>query len=324
MREQNVSLDQMACLYRSHYQSLELQLELTKRGIPFVIRSGLRFFEQAHVKDTLSFVKVLYNPKDEVSWKRLLKLFPRVGAATAHKIWMTLLSSSDPIGDLGNGKILDQFKLKQHYQLQKVFTHLKRLGLENNPTQHLDAIFEEFYRQYIDEKFENQRERKEDLNQLTIFSRQYANVTDFLAELSLLGELGGEDMQEEHVEDKEKVVLSTIHRAKGLEWEEVFILWTAQYHFPSAQSLQDPAGIEEERRLFYVAVTRAKNMLYMIYPQLNSYGDSREVILRPSQFVEELSTKLYEPWQLQKIFTLSDTPPLLTSEPEYVRFEDIA
>ena len=298
LRETNVSMEQMACLYRSHYQSLELQLELTKRGIPFVIRSGLRFFEQAHVKDTLSFLKVLYNPKDEVSWKRLLKLFPRVGGQTAHKIWLALFESADPVGDMGSGKLIKQFKLKQHQALQDVFASLHRLGLNASPAQHLDAVFSDFYRQYIDEKFENPRERKEDLNQLMVFSRQYLAVTDFLAELSLLGELGGEDVEKEAIEDKEKVVLSTIHRAKGLEWEEVFLLWTAQYHFPSAQSLVNQDALEEERRLFYVAVTRAKNMLYMIYPQFNSYGDSREVILRPSQFVEELGANLYEEWQI--------------------------
>lgn len=226
------------------------------------------------------------------------------------------------MGDLGSGKILDQFKLRQHQPLKKVFGQLKRLGLENSPTQHLDAIFEEFYRQHIDEKFENPRERKEDLNQLAVFARQYKNLNDFLAELSLLGELGGEDIEENHVEDKEKVVLSTIHRAKGLEWEEVFILWNAQYHFPSAQSLQDPAAIEEERRLFYVAVTRAKNMLYLIYPQLNSYGDSREVILRPSQFMEELNPKLYEPWQIQTALLSSQQGNMiLEGAARYVRFE---
>ncbi len=333
LRDEGVALNEMACLYRSHYQSLELQLELTRRGIPFVIRSGLRFFEQAHVKDILAFLRAIYNPHDEIAWKRLLRLLPAIGAQSADKIWQCLQTQGSSAEIVFKSPALTSL-LRRPTQarslglLQDLFSALARLGLEQCPARHLDLIYDDFYRRYVESHFDNPRERCEDLIQLTVFSRQYPDVGTFLAELSLLGELGGEELQAENPADKEQLVLSTIHRAKGLEWQAVFLLWAAENHFPSVPSLQDPARLEEERRLFYVAVTRAKDWLHLTYPIVNDTraGASGQMALqRPSRFIEELDEGLYEPWQLYAAETDAVAAQALSfQDPVYLPLEEPA
>ena len=295
-------LSGIAVLYRSHYQSLEIQLELTRRGVPFEIRSGLRFFEQAHVKDVTAFLKVVVNGKDELAWRRLLKLWPRIGNATAEKLWSALAQTNDPYAVAVRGDLLALVPGAARAGLASCLATLRAVGEQgrrDRPAEQIAAVLDGGYEGYLAARYPDSANRLEDLRQLARFASRYASTEAFLSELALLGEVGGEDAAGRgDDEDDGRVVLTTIHQAKGLEWEAVFLIWAAEGKLPSPRSEGDPEALEEERRLFYVAVTRAKDELYLTYPLLGRDYAQVVAIQRPSRFVQELPAEAYETWEV--------------------------
>jgi len=294
MNAESLSLNEIAVLYRSHYQSMELQMEFQRRGIPFEMRSGLKFFEQAHIKDILSFLRVVINPYDELSWKRIVKLIAGIGNITAARLWDSISKSESPydaIFDMGRlvpKKALDAFHL--FLDLLRV---LRSGGYNSSPLQPsaaIDHILRHGYEDYLFSHYPNAEERIEDIEQMTRFALKYESVETFVSELSLQSASGGE--VEEADEDRECVILSTVHQAKGLEWDTVFVIGLNDGRFPSVRSLKTDYE-EEERRLFYVAVTRAKEELILCYPitaeEWHGLG-----FLRPSRFIKELPEDVYE------------------------------
>ncbi|HVN96806.1 MAG TPA: ATP-dependent helicase [Syntrophorhabdaceae bacterium] len=298
--EEGVPLNRIAVLYRAHYHSMEVQMELTRRGIPFEIRSGLRFFEQAHIKDVVSFLRVMDNPHDEISWKRMLKIFPKIGNKTAERIYEYIQACEDPFDELISKKIAGTFKnvLKENVETwSRLFRDLKELYEREAPSDMISAVLKQGYVDYLKFAYPNYETRLEDLNQLINFSTKYQSLETFLSELSLMSGLSGEEIVSAADEDEGRVVLSTIHQAKGLEWQVVFIIWCAEGRFPNPKSIED-GGLEEERRLFYVAVTRAMDELYLCYPLLTFDRQAGHIILRPSRFLTELSGSHYEEWSI--------------------------
>ncbi len=295
-------LSEIAVLYRSHYQSLELQLELTRRGIPFELRSGLRFFEQAHVKDVTAYLKVAVNPRDELAWRRLLRLWPRVGAVTADRLWAALAQTGDPLAVAVRGDLLALVPKPGRAGFAGCATTLRAVTdaeRRDRPSAQLEAVLESGYESYLAAKYADAANRLEDLRQLALFARRYESTGAFLSELALLGEVGGEEGAAGGDDAGEgRVVLSTIHQAKGLEWGAVFLLWVVEGKLPSARSAGDPDALEEERRLFYVAATRAKDELYLTYPQLARDFQQVVAIQRPSRFVQDLPEGVYEVWDV--------------------------
>ncbi len=292
--EEGVPLSQIAVLYRNHFHSMELQMELTRRGIPFVVRSGLRFFEQAHIKDVLAFLKILQNPKDELAWRRVLKLFPGIGDKTASAIF-------NKLGERGNyWEVFLEYKPRNETikeSLQLLYQIFQRLETnKENVSASIECVLDMFYAEYLEENYPNWKSRVEDVLQLAKYAEGFPSLEAFLSELSLLGGMRAEDIFVR--EGEECVVLSTVHQAKGLEWKIVFIIWLAENHFPYYKSFEEEE-IEEERRLFYVAVTRARDMLYLVYPLSvgNDPWDFR--ILRPSPFLEDLDSSCYEEWRIE-------------------------
>lgn len=299
LREDGMSLDKIAVLYRAHFHSMELQLELTRRNIPFFIRSGIRFFEQAHVKDVVSFLRLTINPKDELSLKRALKLFPGIGKSTAEKVWEIIVNSPQLESISLSPEIINQFGTKIQEGWKKfleIYTDLNKEGIKNTPTKQLTVVLDDFYSDYLHSAYPNADERKQDIEELAGYAKRFSKTADFLAQLSLLTEITGEDIIAEDERD-EALTLSTIHQAKGLEWEHVFIIWVSEGRMPSPLSLSSQNELEEERRLFYVGVTRARKGLYLIYPRMIEQTH-RTIIAKPSRFLQELDRNTYEIWRI--------------------------
>ena len=298
LREEGIELDEIAVLYRAHYHSMELQMELTRHGVPFQITSGLRFFEQAHVKDVAAFLKYVVNPRDEVAFKRMVRLLPGIGARSAEALWGGAAKApglSDGFAALRELKVPSKAQ-KAWDQLIHTLQEIAPAGKPNPPGEMIRSVLEAVYEDYARAEFPNFDQRREDLNTLANFARQYESAADFLDQLALLTSLDHEVTAAN--EDTEMVTLTSVHQAKGLEWKVVFVIWMTDGMFPSARSLESDEAIEEERRLFYVAVTRAEDELYLTYPNLRLNAGYGEMLQRPSRFLAEVPKELLEEWQV--------------------------
>jgi len=251
-------LNDMAVLYRSHWHSLEIQLELQRRNIPFQIRGGLRFFEQAHMKDVLCYMRVLQNPRDELAWLRLLKMLPRVGSALSRRVWRQIGDAADPFNEIFTVETASLLPASAR-PFYEEFTHLLKESAElDSPGEIIDMVLKEFYEDYLVSHYDGAAMRREDIRALANFAGQYQNVEAFLADVSLAGEFAGETCVAGPTE-QEFVILSTVHQAKGLEWPVVFIPWLADGRFPTDMAMNKDEDLQEERRVFHVAVTRARD-----------------------------------------------------------------
>lgn len=298
--DEGIPLKEIAVLYRSHYQSLELQIKLTEMGIPYEVRSGVRFFEQRHIKDVLAFLKIIINPTDEISWRRALKLYPGIGDKLSTKIFQKLISSNNILGYAISDRIFEIIPNKAKNSFSDFQGLLKKLIKEEykkSPAESIRTIVEDVYKDYAIATFPNASSRLDDLAELALYSTKYSSVEEFLSELSLLSELSGMDMMPS-IEEREAIVLSTVHQAKGLEWKVVFIIGLSDGQFPAHWSFQSKEDLEEERRLFYVACTRAKDELYLVYPQWTKEGYRGTSIYRISRFLQEIDPDLYEVWTI--------------------------
>lgn len=299
LREEGRTLNEMAVLYRSHYQSMEIQLELTKRGIPFEVRSGLRFFEEAHIKDVLAYLKVCHNPLDEISWGRILKLLPKVGQKTADKIFQRIAAGPQPLQAATSSEILPLLSSTANRAFRSFQCLLKELvAKQGEPAEMIKLIVQSAYSEHLKTAYQNWQERLEDLEQLGSYATQFQSLEELLSALALASGLESETVVGGERGEKEACVLSTVHQAKGLEWPIVFLVWLADGRFPSYLSFNKEEEMEEERRLFYVAVTRAKDELYLLYPLIYS-GYDGEVLMKISRYLEELPSWTYERWQVE-------------------------
>jgi DNA helicase-2/ATP-dependent DNA helicase PcrA len=296
-------LSDLAVLYRAHYQALELQLELSRRGIPYEIRSGMRFFEQRHVKDVLAFLRIVANPRDELSWKRALKVFPRVGERSAAAVWEAVSNRPDPLAAFQErgvrGIELPRGASGPIESFRTLLGRLESPSLRASPADAIRAVVEDVYRDFARAKFPNGEARLDDLEQFAQFAQAYDSIRSFLEEVTLFNELSGEDVVSVEGED-DRVVLSSVHQAKGLEWSRVIVMGLSEGRFPSYRAAATDEGLEEERRLFYVAVTRAKNEVALVYPMLARDRYGVDVILEPSRFVAELPDHVYERWTVER------------------------
>jgi len=305
LRDEGVELDDIAVLYRAHYHAIELQLELSRRGIPYVITSGVRFFEQAHVKDVTSFVRFVANPRDEVAFKRMVKLLPGIGNKSADnhwRAWETGLGERGEITSWGERLLAMPVGAKSKRSWEQLAHTLDEIapgGQPNSPSEMITSIVEAIYDDYAKANFTNYELRREDLNQLAAFARQFKDVNEFLSQLALISNIDAEPALDQST-DTEAVNLSSVHQAKGLEYHTVFVIWLTDGMFPSTRSLETRDAIEEERRLFYVAITRARDELYLTYPHMRLSGGFGDIFQRPSRFLKEIPNQLVEDWQIRR------------------------
>lgn len=297
----------IAVLYRAHFHSMDVQMELTRNHIPYRITSGLRFFEQAHIKDIVAWLRLLSNPRDEIAFRRIVSTFPRVGEATATKLWSSWFAAADawlqahPEATAITASHAEVFakvsvpaaarphwggflsSMDDLHPVDKVLTPAELVRLVQN---FMDA--------HLRATYENYEERLEDIGQLTRSLADAADLDAFLSQVALLSE---DDTQTEV--DPDCVTLSTIHQAKGLEWKVVFVIFLGEGLFPHYRVIQggDPDDLEEELRLFYVAMTRAEDQLYLSYPRYNGHSYDSQ-FCPPSRFLTTLPPELYELWNL--------------------------
>lgn len=289
LREEGVPLSEVAVLFRSSFHSFDLEIELSRKGLPFIKRGGVKFIETAHVKDLLAHVRVIANPLDTVSWNRVLMLVEGVGPKKAHDLLAAIVKGGQPF------EVLRGVSGRSGQGLKNLANTLESLSGtdDRSPSEQVNHIYE-YYLPILKEQYDDYPKRTRDLDHLHTIAEGYPGVNEFLADLALEppdGSVSGVDAPDR---DDERLVLSTIHSAKGLEWQAVFVIWIVDGRFPSVYSFVADEDLEEERRLFYVSVTRAKRHLFLTYP-INVYDKSSGMLLsKPSRFLDHVSPDLFD------------------------------
>lgn len=290
LRDEGVSLPHVAVLFRAAYHSQLVELALAQYDIPYDYRGGLRFFERGHIKDVLAFLRVVANPKEEVAWLRILNMQTGIGQVAASKIYQRVAQ----VSSIEDALTVDPGPLNERavYGWQQFLRLMSGVAdmVEQGPAVLIRAIADSDYRDYLESVHTNWRERLDDIAQLALFAERQPDLATLLQEVSLAS-LAAERHKFDETE-KEQIVLSTIHQAKGLEWEAVFIINLVDGAFPHKRALTEDGGLEEERRLFYVAVTRAKTHLHLSYPLVG--GIDRQYLNQPSSFLREIPSACLE------------------------------
>ena len=290
-------LSDIAILYRAHYQAMDLQMELTRRGIDYQITSGVRFFEQAHIRDFTAQLRFASNPADVSAFARVTCLLPKVGPKTAERIhaftkklaekeqknFCDVLTSEAVLKKVPNDS------KEQWPSLAETIREVAAALSSETPEAVVQLALDGWYSSFIREIYPNWTERADDLQSLISFASRFDTMQELLAQLVLLASESNERDPEEGLNC---LRLTTIHQAKGLEFPVVFVVGLADGLFPLKRTIDD-GDLEEERRLFYVAVTRAMEELYLSYPMLNQQGNT-VMRLNPSRFVQEVDTSRYE------------------------------
>ena len=264
--ESGMRLRDIGVLYRNNAQSAYLQLALQAAGWPFVVRSGLKFFELAHVKDVIAFLRVLHNPLDALGWLRVLKMLPGVGDRTASKIIGHFREAQAVLLTPENSALHKLIPRRSQGRWRELCRTFHPLTNTSAPAARVRIVRDGFYQQYLREQYENGDERQQDLDMLVELASRYETTEAFLTHMSLEG--GAILPDQEDTPQTDRLVLSTIHQAKGLEWAAVIVLGLSEGRFPNARSLEPPARLEEERRLLYVAITRAQRHLHLFAPMM--------------------------------------------------------
>ncbi len=320
LQDGGVSLNQIAVLYRAHFHSMEIQMALERYGVPFRVTSGLRFFDQAHIKDVSAFMRLIVNPRDEVSFLRLVRMVPRIGETGASRLWRSwkerVSQGAAPPAVLPSTILLNlmppKLSAESWKQLAYTLDELVCNGAPVPPGTMIQSIVNGFYEEFLRTEFANSQRRAEDIEQFARYAAAFDSTEKLLSDLSLLSSTDDEENAHQK-ERREEVVLSTVHQAKGLEWDAVFVVWLTEGMFPNQRALMEngdadgdegdgSSAMEEERRLFYVAATRARDHLFLTYPRLWPGSRSGEVRQIASPFLIELPKSAYEEWKVETHF----------------------
>lgn len=297
LHEEGISLKDIAVLFRSSFFSFDLEIELAKAGIPFQKFGGIKFIETAHVKDVLAFLRIASNPRDIVSWYRVLLLHEGVGPKTAQRILDELATARLTIEEHPGTK--NQFA---HEKLKELFTALYKLHTTLAPPAELVGMVFDYYHPIFKIKYDDFNKRSKDLETLQNISENYKSLDSFLADMAIEPII--DSVTDINATDKEDefLTLSTIHSAKGLEWHSVFVIHAVEGYFPSVRAAESLESLEEERRLMYVASTRAKQNLFVTYP-MHMYNRIDGITLsKPSRFISEMSTDKAQGWLVEDEF----------------------
>lgn len=293
LREQGYELNDTAVLFRNGRDSFDLEVMLNKKEIPYIKFGGQKFTEAAHVKDVLAHLRILLNPKDTISWNRILMLIDGIGPKTAEELFSWAHSGGNPYQPQQAPNVSESYKA-QLKALGELFTRLNQLS--GSVTEQLQAVVE-YYAVFCKKRFDDHPKRMKDLETFVDISGTYQSLVTLIEEIAL-DPIEATAIETERSErDEPPLILSTIHSAKGLEWRTVFLIQCLDGIIPSGYAIDDPEQMDEEVRLLYVAVTRAKEQLFLTYPALfqSRYGD---YFSNPSRFIDGIEDTLLEPWLL--------------------------
>ncbi|MCX5701319.1 MAG: ATP-dependent helicase [Candidatus Omnitrophica bacterium] len=285
LREEGIDLKDIAILFRSGWHSNDLEVELAHRNIPFAKYGGQKFVEAAHIKDIISYLRIIHNTADEVSWLRALLLIPGIGPKSAERIIAEISNPENSPFSLSNSA-------KNKVEVVKLLELLKEIDIVEQGPSKIIETFLEYYQPLLKHKYDDFHKRINDLDSLLRIASRYKSLEQFLTDMAL--EPPERSIVEAGLRDKDDslLTLSTIHSAKGLEWHSVFMIYVAEGHLPSYLSLEDEDAIEEERRLFYVAATRAKENLFLLKPHIDRsprsfMGSGGSVFTQISRFLDQ-------------------------------------
>ncbi len=328
LREQGIALEDMAVLFRSSFHSFDLEIELTKANIPFRKFGGFKFIETAHVKDMIAYLRVLENPRDVVSWNRILLLLDGVGPRTSEKVIEDILERRISAkggsafrqtdgGQVGRNAATNQrdnegakqrnndsLSFWSQYKsypdpvqgLFKVLNEASKPSL--SPAEQAYHLLQ-YYEPILRARYDDHTKRKKDLEMFQNITERYKDISSLLTDLALEPPTESVSDVESPGPETEYLTLSTVHSAKGLEWNTVFVIYALEGRFPTMRSVASDEELEEERRLMYVACTRAKEHLLITYP-INVYDrESGMILSKPSRFIQGIGEKLLEPWVIE-------------------------
>ena len=296
-------LADIAVLYRAHFQALDVQLELSRLGVPYVITSGVRFFEQAHIRDLVAMLRFVYNPADAMAWQRLAVLLPRIGDKGAQKLYHAAIEQArahqrNLVDALATDEVKARVPKESRDEWPRLVTSLQQIAAavqHEKPFKAVEIAIEGWYGDYLKGAYANYASRLDDLKSLIGFAARFDEMQDLLAQIALLN---SETSDRQVDPDADALRLTTVHQAKGLEFGVVFILGLAESLFPLRRAVE-AGDLDEERRLFYVAVTRAKDELYLCFPKVNAKGGPA-TLLMPSRFLTEVPEDLYQALRLRR------------------------
>jgi DNA helicase-2/ATP-dependent DNA helicase PcrA len=304
LREEGVALEDMAVLFRSSFLSFDLEIELARANIPFRKFGGYKFIETSHVKDIIAHLRVLENPRDVVSWNRILLLLEGIGPRTAEKIIDDIQKRRVGLAKDYQEAVTTTTKFWMEYgkypkNVRSLFDVLKGIASpEMHPADKVAGLLD-YYEPVLRVKFDDHPKRRKDLDMFQTITERYSDVPTLLTDLALEPPTESIVDVEAPGKETEYLTLSTIHSAKGLEWRAVVVLYALEGRFPAMRSVGTDEEIEEERRLMYVAITRAKEHVFITYP-MNVYDRESGVILtKPSRFLDGISEKILEPWVVE-------------------------
>jgi DNA helicase II / ATP-dependent DNA helicase PcrA len=284
-----IPLNNIAVLFRAGYHSFDLEIELSRSGIPFKKVGGFKFVESAHIKDILAYLKVLINSKDRLSWQRVLILTDKIGQQTADKIFEAVCSENSGYAGLLTAKIRKQTS-ESLAGLKELFG---KIDTDVMSVYETGKAVVDYYLPLLREKYDDHPKRAKDLEHLLSIMERYDSLKDFLTDMALEPpNTSIDDSLSDNPGNDDLLVLSTIHSAKGLEWHTVFVIWALDGRFPSSHSINSPEELEEELRLMYVAATRARKGLYFTYPKEVYDRSTGMVLKRPSRFLDSIDNRI--------------------------------
>jgi len=298
LREEGITLKDIAVLFRSSFFSFDLEIELNKANIPFQKFGGMKFIEVAHIKDVLAFLRIAANPKDIVSWYRVLLLLEGVGPKTAQKILDELATARLTIKANPDA----QTSFRYNDSITKLFQLLYQLHTQQGLPSEKAQLVVDYYYPIFKDKYDDFNKRKKDLDIFLNITENYKSLDSLLADMAIEPIIDSVIDIEATDKEEEFVTLSTIHSAKGLEWHSVFIIHAVEGFFPSSRSAENLDTLEEERRLMYVASTRAKQNLFVTYPMNIFDREAGTTLSKPSRFISEMNKDLAQGWLLDEDF----------------------